>query len=346
MFSISIPHAFGFAIARASVRLTHPELDCEVGFPGRTLHPPRLACAMTNVALKDRWRAYQNIINVALEEALPTQEETPEVLWKAMSYSLLGGGKRLRPVLVLMACEACGGSPDQAIPAACAIEMVHTYSLIHDDLPAMDDDDYRRGRLTNHKVYGEAVAILAGDALLTRAFEILANGISPGEIAAGCCADLARAAGAGGMVGGQVLDMQAEASPFPSTPEAAGEQLSAIHRDKTGALIACAASIGARIARAEEATRQSLLEFGQNIGLAFQIADDLLDVVGDQDKMGKAVQKDADRGKLTYPALFGVSASQAMAQRLVDSARQAVRPLGPRGEPLLDLANFVLERDH
>lgn len=301
---------------------------------------------MTNVALQDRWRAYQTIIDVALEEALPPQEETPEILWEAMSYSLLAGGKRLRPVLVLMACEACGGSPDQAIPAACAIEMIHTYSLIHDDLPAMDNDDYRRGRLTNHKVYGEAIAILAGDALLTRAFEIIANGISPGQIAAGCCADLARAAGASGMVGGQVRDMQAEDQTVSETPEIAGERLSAIHRDKTGALIACATTLGARIAGAEPATRQALLEYGQNIGLAFQIADDLLDVTGDQEKMGKAVQKDAGRGKLTYPALFGIPASQAMAQRLVDSARQAVRPLGPPAEPLLDLANFVLQRDH
>lgn len=278
-----------------------------------------------------------------------------------MSYSLLAGGKRLRPVLVLMACEACGGDSEAALPAACALEMIHTYSLIHDDLPAMDDDDYRRGRLTNHKVFGEALAILAGDALLTLAFEVVARDVRPASVAAACCADLAFAAGACGMVGGQVADLEAEARSTGGPPvidlindsdtnlhrrAACATELEAIHRRKTGRLIRSALTLGGRIAQADVATLGTLDHYGTCIGLAFQIADDVLDVTGSQDKLGKGVGKDADLGKLTYPGLIGLDRSRQMAQQLIDEACQAIAPWGERGRRLQAMAQFVLERDH
>ena len=284
-----------------------------------------------------------------------------------MDYSLLAGGKRLRPLLVLMACEACGGTVEAALPAACAVEMVHTYSLIHDDLPAMDDDDLRRGRPTNHKVFGEAMAILAGDALLTLAFEVIAANVRPGDVAAACCADLASAAGAVGMVGGQVADLEAEQAtsgrnsspplspsppaplelntPTPATPQGVA-QLEAIHLRKTGRLLRSSLTMGARIAQAPATLRNALDTYGKCVGLAFQIADDLLDVCGDQAKMGKGVRKDASLGKLTYPALLGVEASREKARGLVTDACRSIAPLGERGRRLEALAHFVLERDH
>ncbi len=267
--------------------------------------------------------------------------ECPPRLQEAMEYSLLAGGKRLRPLLVLLACEACGGEADDAVPAACALEMVHTYSLIHDDLPAMDDDDLRRGRPTSHKVFGEALAILAGDGLLTLAFEVVAGHVHPPEVAAACCADLASAAGVCGMVGGQVADLEAE-----STPVGSAEQLESIHRRKTGRLIRSALTMGGRIARAPEAILHALDFYGKCVGLAFQIADDLLDICGDQSRMGKGVRKDAALGKLTYPALLGVEASREKARGLIREACRSIAPLGERGRRLDALAHFVLERDH
>jgi geranylgeranyl diphosphate synthase type II len=258
-----------------------------------------------------------------------------------MAYSLLAGGKRLRPILVLLAAEACGAPTDPALPAACALEMVHTYSLIHDDLPAMDDDSLRRGQPTNHVVFGEANAILAGDALLTLAFEVLARDTRPPDVAAACCADLARAAGAAGMVGGQVADLAAEDEGAPSV-----EQLEAIHRCKTGALLSCGLVLGGRIGGASPHILSALERYGQSVGLAFQIADDLLDLIGEQDRMGKAVRKDADHHKLTYPSLLGVEASRERARGLIDGACRAISVLGPCGGRLDALARFVLERDH
>jgi geranylgeranyl diphosphate synthase type II len=296
--------------------------------------------------LADRWSRHCDSIERALLASLPEIGDCPARLREAMEYSLMAGGKRLRPVLTLLACEACGGTPEDAMPAACALEMVHTYSLVHDDLPAMDDDDLRRGRPTNHKQFGEAMAILAGDALLTRAFEVIARGIRPADVAAACCVDLAAAAGAAGMVGGQVADLEAE-EISPSGDQATdGARLAGIHRRKTGALIACAVSMGARVAGVNETLRESLCGYGQNIGLAFQITDDLLDIAGDRDRMGKGVGKDADRGKLTYPGVYGVKESRARAEQLIASACASVEPLGSAGEPLADLARFVLERDH
>ncbi|MFO1093213.1 MAG: farnesyl diphosphate synthase [Planctomycetaceae bacterium] len=281
-------------------------------------------------------------------------DDCPARLRESMRYSLLAGGKRLRPVLVLMACEACGGRIEDALPAACAIEMVHTYSLIHDDLPAMDNDDLRRGRPTCHKQYDEATAILAGDGLLTLAFDVIARDVRPQDVAAACCFDLAAAAGVVGMVGGQMADLEAEgrwrtdsqnASPGNGDSHAALTRLEAIHRRKTGRLLSCALTLGGRIARTTPETLRRLQIYGDNVGLAFQIADDLLDVGGNVAKMGKNVQKDAGLGKLTYPGLLGISESRRRAEQLIDDACAQLQPLGAAGGRLALLARFVIERD-
>lgn len=299
-------------------------------------------------SLQASWSTWKTQVEAALANYLTEESglggECPQRLREAMAYSLLAGGKRLRPVLVLMACEACGGDSEAALPAACALEMIHTYSLIHDDLPAMDDDDYRRGRLTNHKVFGDAMAILAGDALLTLAFEVIARDVRPSSVAAACCADLAFAAGACGMVGGQVADLEAESQSGRGTD--ALTHLQSIHRRKTGRLIRSALTLGGRIAQADVATLGTLDHYGTCIGLAFQIADDVLDVTGSQDKLGKGVGKDAGHGKLTYPGLIGLERSRQMAHDLIAEACLAIAPWGERGRRLEALAHFVLERDH
>ncbi len=289
-------------------------------------------------------------VEQALAEYLSERKlssDCPARLREAMSYSLLAGGKRLRPVLVLLGCEACGGTLEAALPAACAIEMVHTYSLIHDDLPAMDDDELRRGRPTNHVVFGEATAILAGDALLTLAFEILARDIQPPGVAAACCAELASAAGPEGMVGGQMADLECENRP--SVSENLTEELKlleAIHRRKTGRLLCCSLVLGALVAGGDDKIISSLRNYGRCLGLAFQITDDLLDVVGDAAKIGKNVRKDAEHGKLTYPSLLGIEQSRRKAEELIAEACEWLTPLGERGRTLEALAYFVLERDH
>ena len=304
------------------------------------------------VAIRDR-------VNARLAEYVAPLTDCPEMLRESMAYSLLAGGKRLRPILVLLTCEACGGDSESALPAACAIEMIHTYSLIHDDLPAMDDDDYRRGRLTNHKVYGEAMAILAGDALLTLAFEVIAREIQPGSVAAACCADLAAAAGWCGMVGGQVADLEAEKRIVPQSSDNSNQtndqvrdsaavlsQLEAIHRRKTGRLLTSAVTLGARVAQADSNLINRLEQFGKHVGLAFQIADDLLDVTGDATKLGKNVGKDATIGKMTYPGLLGIDGSRRKADDLICAACQLIEPLGDKAAPLAELARFVTRRDH
>jgi geranylgeranyl diphosphate synthase type II len=264
----------------------------------------------------------------------------PEHLANAMRYSLLAPGKRLRPMLVLMAAESCGGSVHSALPAACAVEMIHAYSLVHDDLPAMDDDDLRRGRPTCHKVFGEGAAILAGDALLTLAFAVLARDIRPPETAARCCAVLAEAAGAKALVGGQADDLAGE---FSGGDLAA---LESIHRRKTGALIVASLELGALAAGGSDTERVALARYGAKLGLAFQITDDLLDVRGDAAALGKQVGKDADHGKLTFPGILGIDESQRRAVELVVDACAAIEPLSPRHEPLKALARYVLERNH
>ncbi len=278
-----------------------------------------------------------------VDEALQCQVEPapgcPDGLREAMAYSLLAPGKRFRPMLVLMAVEACGGRIEAAMPAACAVEMVHAYSLIHDDLPAMDDDDLRRGRPTCHKKFDEATAILAGDALLTRAFEVLADQLKPGELAARCCAALAAAAGPCGMVGGQADDMT------DPTGDADIEGLESIHLRKTGALIEVSLKLGAMIAGAEARQLDALARYGRKLGLAFQVTDDLLDVCSSQVAMGKQVRKDAQQGKLTYPGVLGVDETAAYARQLVDEACEALMPLGTKAGSLEVFARYVLERN-
>ncbi len=280
------------------------------------------------------------LIAEALDSYTQLPPDCPPRLREAIRYSLLAPGKRLRPLLVLMTAEACGGNIDAAMPAACAVEMVHAYSLIHDDLPCMDDDDLRRGRPTCHKVFGEALAVLAGDALLTMAFEILARDVRPARVAADCCLELARAAGPAALVGGQADDLD-------GTTEAADiGRLEAIHRRKTGAMFQVSIRLGAMIARASRRQRSALEKYGQRLGLAFQIVDDLLDVGGDENKLGKRAGKDADRGKLTFPGLLGVDESRRRAEHLIAEARAAVASLGPQAEGLEALARAVLERNH
>ncbi len=280
-------------------------------------------------------------VDAKLREYVSFSGDCPALLGESMLYSVAAGGKRVRPLLTLLACEACGGTIEAALPAACAIELVHTYSLIHDDLPAMDDDDLRRGMPTNHKKFGEATAILAGDALLTQAFEILARDVQPPAVAAACCFELASAAGAEGMVGGQQADLEAETHPIRTIV-----QLEAIHRRKTGRLLSAALLMGGRIASTSPQNLRSLQVYGDSIGLAFQITDDLLDVVGDAGKMGKGVCKDSDLNKLTYPSLLGLEESRLRAESLVARACEAVAVLGPQTATLQALARYIIERDH
>lgn len=265
-----------------------------------------------------------------------------------MAYSLLAPGKRLRPILCLLAAEACGGAHERALPGACAVEMVHAYSLIHDDLPAMDDDDLRRGRPTCHKVFGEAMAILAGDALLSLAFEVLAKEVTPPEAAAESVAVLGEMSGRCQLVGGQADDIMAEQSPERVASldrDAALAFLHAIHHRKTGAMIRASLRLGAISARANARQTAALDAFGRQVGLAFQITDDLLDVRGAEADVGKRVGKDAAMGKLTFPALLGLDASEALAAQCVAEACEAIAPMGDAAEGLAALARYVLERN-
>lgn len=310
-----------------------------------------IAPEMPPLPLETRLSELRALVEARLENCARLAAESPTRLTEAMAYSLLAGGKRMRPALVLLACEACGGDVESALPAACAIEMVHTYSLIHDDLPAMDDDDFRRGRPTNHKQFGEATAILAGDGLLTLAFETLARDIQPPQLAAACVVDLASAAGPLGMVGGQQADLDGEGrydgdTGRPSARIATLEQLESIHKRKTGRLLCSALTMGGRIAGATPEILRRLQIYGESVGLAFQIADDLLDVTGDSSRMGKAVRKDADARKMTYPALLGEAESRLRAQGLVERACDAISELGARSRHLVDLAHYIIERDH
>jgi geranylgeranyl diphosphate synthase type II len=284
-------------------------------------------------------------IDDRLDAALRPEEGLPAELLAAMRYSLLAQGKRLRPLLVLLAWEACRGAETDPWPAACAVEMVHVYSLIHDDLPAMDDDDLRRGLPTCHKKFSEATAILAGDALLTMAFQILGE-----HYPAACGADLARAVGACGMVGGQIDDLAWERATEPEHRSLA--DLEFLHLRKTGALIRSCLRLGARVAYtrgAECLVPDTVLEqldgYGRCLGLAFQITDDLLDVEGQAGEVGKRVGKDAARGKLTYPGLLGVEESRQRACRLGEEAIAHLASFKEEGSRLRELVSFVLTRD-
>ena len=308
--------------------------------------------------LKPRQAAVETALRATVDRFTT---DAPSSLTAAMSYSLFASGKRLRPVLAIMACEAAGGTLEEALPAGCAVEMIHTYSLIHDDLPAMDDDDLRRGIPTCHIQFGETLAILAGDALLTLAFEVLAASYGP-RTAAVSCVELARGAGAGGMVAGQVLDLQAdgriadrgsriENTPVSDASEKRVSLLEAIHRRKTGALFRSALRLGVYAAQAERQngiephTLAAIDRYAAAFGLAFQVTDDLLDATGDAGKTGKRVGKDAARGKLTYPGLLGIETSRRKAMELGQEAVTAAESLGSSGQPLAELARYVVSRD-
>jgi len=278
-------------------------------------------------------------VDVALDRFLPPETQRPETLHKAMRYSVFAGGKRLRPILVMAGAEAVGGAAEQVIPTACAMELIHTYSLVHDDLPAMDNDDFRRGVPTNHKVFGEATAILAGDALLTLAFRLVADNVrQTNRSALEVVVDIADAAGHGGMVAGQVADLEAEGR------QVGAETVDYIHTHKTGALIRTSLRVGARLCGATAEQVHTLSVAGADLGLAFQIVDDILDVVASSEELGKTAGKDQIQQKATYPAIHGLEASRARARDLIDAADAALAALGPRAEPIRALGRFILER--
>jgi len=281
------------------------------------------------------------LVDAALERFLPGEDVQPPTVHRAMRYSVQAGGKRLRPILVIAGAEAVGAPPATVMPTACALEMIHTYSLIHDDLPAMDDDDYRRGRLTNHKVFGDAVAILAGDALLTLAFKLVADNaalVSDPRVVCDVVAAIAEASGTFGMVGGQVVDIESEGKAI--TPET----LEYIHRHKTAALLRGSLWVGARLGGADAAALAAIDDAGQSLGLAFQIVDDILDVEGSLEALGKTAGSDARKQKATYPALHGLEVSRREARRLIEEAKSRLAVFGDRATPIRALADFVVER--
>jgi geranylgeranyl diphosphate synthase type II len=280
------------------------------------------------------------MVERALEAHLDRCEGAPATLREAMHYSLMAGGKRLRPILALAACEAVGAKPEEAIDAACAVEFVHTYSLIHDDLPAMDDDDFRRGRPTSHKKFGEAVAILAGDALCAEAFRVAAqNRKGREDRVADVVFELARASGAVGMVGGQVIDIEATGKKISV------DELETLHRAKTGELLLVAVRAGARMGGADAAAMARLDAYGRALGLAFQIVDDVLDITADLQTLGKDPGSDREAGKTTFVDLLGVDGARARAKTVMDEGLRALEPFGARAEALRALARYTVERD-
>lgn len=282
-------------------------------------------------------------VDEALDRFIPSEDTFPAEIHRAVRYSIFAGGKRLRPLLTVAAARIFGVPSQHAMPAACALEMIHTYSLIHDDLPALDNDDYRRGRLSNHKVFGEAMAILAGDSLLTLAFETLAAeapAYFPAAAVVRLTEELARAAGMSGMIGGQVVDILSEGKPVsPDT-------LDYIHRHKTAALFRCSIRSGAIMGGASLDELRSLTEFAEKIGLAFQIIDDILDITGDDAVLGKKTGSDVNKQKATYPARYGLAAAQEKAGTLLTEALDAIQPLGDSASDLKQLALLLVKRNN
>ena len=292
--------------------------------------------------LKPYLQEHLQLVESALDRYLPKGDTLPTSLHASMRYSVFAGGKRIRPILMMAACEAVGGNPQQVLPAACAIEMIHSYSLIHDDLPAMDDDDFRRGQPTNHKTYGEATAILAGDGLLTEAFLLLSSPDVWPDVTAEVRREvihlLARSAGSRGMVGGQVVDMESEGKSIDLPT------LEYIHTHKTGALILAAVESGAILGGADAEPRRALCRYGEAIGLAFQVADDILDIVADQNQLGKDVGSDQKRGKATYPLLLGLDGARQRARELRELAFSALEVFDTSARPLRELASYIVDR--
>ena len=281
-------------------------------------------------------------VDSALDEYVPKADGLTADLIEAMRYSLFAGGKRLRPILCMAGAEAVGGEGQHVLPVACALELIHTYSLIHDDLPLMDDDDLRRGKPTNHKVFGDAIALLAGDGLLTEAFTLMTSSYATGGITPDRLLEaiwmISGAAGYGGMVGGQVVDMQWEGK------KADLETVKFLHTHKTGALIKASVASGAIVTGAPESQVRSVLSYGEKIGLAFQISDDILDVEGDSETMGKMAGADEEKGKNTYPSVLGLGESKKIQSALVQGAVQDLNAFGEKAEPLRQIAYYIIER--
>ncbi|MDR5638714.1 MULTISPECIES: geranylgeranyl diphosphate synthase CrtE [unclassified Thermosynechococcus] len=302
--------------------------------------PPQVHPAGT-FDLKAYLKERQALVEAALEASIPVAY--PEKIYDAMRYSLMAGGKRLRPILCLATCELMGGTVEMAMPTACALEMIHTMSLIHDDLPAMDNDDYRRGKPTNHKVYGEDIAILAGDGLLAYAFEYVVEQTKnvPAEYLLKIVARLGHAVAATGLVGGQVVDLECEGQPNIGL-----ETLHFIHSHKTGALLEASVVSGALLTGANESDVARLSRYAANIGLAFQIVDDILDITSTRDVLGKTVGKDVAAQKMTYPRLWGLEKSRQEAERLVAEAKAELAVYGAAAVPLQAIADYITSRSH
>ncbi|HUV58487.1 MAG TPA: farnesyl diphosphate synthase [Desulfatiglandales bacterium] len=295
-----------------------------------------------SIKIKQYLDERKTLVDKALQKFMPNPSGLASDVIKAMNYSLFAGGKRIRPILCIAGAEAVGGSADNVVPVACAIELIHTYSLIHDDLPVMDNDDFRRGKPTNHKVFGEAIALLAGDGLLTLAFNLMAGYGAEKKVEKKALLRvidlIASAAGYKGMVGGQVVDITYEGKePDPNVVEY-------IHRHKTAALIAASVTAGNILAGGNKDEEKSINRYGQQIGLAFQIADDILNIEGDKKVMGKGIGSDKERGKITYPSVFGTAESKTIQKELIKNAIDSLKRFDTRAEPLRDLARYIIER--
>jgi geranylgeranyl diphosphate synthase, type II len=293
------------------------------------------------VDLRDYLRSRQKGVDRALNRYLPKATVKPATIHKAMRYSLFAGGKRLRPILCLAAAEACGGKAKAAMPLACALECIHTYSLVHDDLPSMDNDDFRRGRPTCHKVFGDGIAVLVGDALLTVAFEIVSGAAPTSRYSMSTLLrEVAVAAGSQKLIAGQVADLEAEGRA------ATLAQLRYIHENKTAAILTTSVRLGAMSANATEKQLAAITEFGRALGLAFQVIDDILDLTQTSEKLGKSAGKDVAAKKATYPAVLGLDQSRREAQRLTRKAHSALEMFGKKADRLHALASYLLQRDY
>jgi len=293
------------------------------------------------MTLKEYLEARAAEVDAALDAALPSKKQRPASIHEAMRYSLFAGGKRLRPVLALAAAEACGGDPALAMPSACAVELMHTYSLVHDDLPCMDDDDLRRGRPTCHKVYGEGMAVLTGDALLTEAFLVLSESVPTARYPVSAfIAELAITGGSTKLIGGQVMDLEGEGRSLTKA------ELVRIHEAKTAALLTTSLRLGAMSANATPAKLEALTDFGHHLGLAFQVIDDILDVTQTTEKLGKTAGKDEAVAKATYPAILGLEKARKEAASLTRKAMAALAPLGTKARRLREIADYLLQRDY
>lgn len=294
------------------------------------------------VSLKEYLKERKKIVDDALDQFLPGEDRFPPLIFKSMRYSVFAGGKRLRPILCMAAAETVGGDIERVVPVACAIELIHTYSLIHDDLPLMDDDDFRRGMPTNHKVFGEGIAVLAGDALLTEAFHLMSDGeildkVTP-EALLKTISEISTAAGFYGMIGGQVVDLESEGK------DADMETLDYIHRHKTEALLTVSIRAGAILTGASETDLAALSAYGRGIGLAFQITDDILDIEGDKEILGKDTGSDKAHSKVTFPALLGLDGSRKRARESIEEALSNIAHFDDKADPLRMIARFIIER--